>query len=429
LQVAIEEAHARGMTPHAWVNPYRIGADASRAVTTDVFEADGKLYYIPSAASTHETVTAGVRELVENYDIDGVQFDDYFYPEGAVPDAAPAAFEEADYTAYRQSGGHLSVADRRRAAVNRLVAAVYDICHGREGCVFGISPAYDLEKNFSEKEVDCSEIASNVLSADASDIIRDFKSVLLDSTEEEIMRALDFITIDSSKLKTLKGKPHPILPIWDKENRDERYLVKPLLKNGEKYVYSPIVLDETRKRWINGITQFNPPYEIGLPSLIEVIKQWKERYEHIFSYDIKKWFEDKGYDYADNDIDIRRKDRKGNHPPINELGDYDVIALDRKSKTIYLIECKVLQPIRSIFEHSLEQKRFFNTEKFDEKFQKRINYFMGVFKSYFENLGYPLGDDEYKVVPLMVVNKVFDSYFKKVDFKIITFDELKKIVK
>lgn len=160
LQVAIEEAHARGMTLHAWVNPYRIGADASRAVTTDVFEADGKWYYIPSAASTHETVTAGVRELVENYDIDGVQFDDYFYPEGAVPDAAPAAFEEADYTAYRQSGGHLSVADRRRAAVNRLVAAVYDICHGREGCVFGISPAYDLEKNFSEKYADVKTWAS-----------------------------------------------------------------------------------------------------------------------------------------------------------------------------------------------------------------------------------------------------------------------------
>lgn len=274
-----------------------------------------------------------------------------------------------------------------------------------------------------------SEIASNVLSVDVSDIICDFKSVLLvGSTEEEIIRALDFITIAPSKLKTLKGESHPILPIWDKENRNERYLVKPLLKDGHNYIYSPIVIDETRKRWINGIMQFNLPYEIGLPSLTEVIKQWKERYEHIFSYDIKNWFEDKSFDYADNDIDIRRKDRKGNHLPINELGDYDVIALDQKNKMIYLIECKVLQPIRSIFEHSLEQKRFFNTEKFDEKFQKRINYFAGVFRNYFENLGYPLGEDEYEIIPLMVVNKVFDSYFKKVDFKIITFDELKKIV-
>lgn len=289
---------------------------------------------------------------------------------------------------------------------------------------------YLSEKNFSEKEVEYSETISNVISVEIDDIIRDFKSVILiSSTEEEIEKALDFITIESSKLKTLKGKTHPILPIWDKENRNERYLVKPLLKNGHKYIYSPIVLDETRKRWINGIMQFNLPYEIGLPSLKEVIKQWKERYEHIFSFDIKKWFEDMGFDYADNDIDIRRKDRKGNHPPINELGDYDVIALNRKNKTIYLIECKVLQPIRSIFEHSLEQKRFFNTEKFDEKFQKRINYFTGVFKSYFENLGYPLGNDEYRIVSLMVVNKVFDSYFKKVDFNIITFDELKKIAK
>ncbi len=144
LAVALDEAHRLGLSLHAWVNPYRIGTDAARAKTPDVFSFGERWYYVPTAESTHTLVVDGVRELVENYDIDGVQFDDYFYPVGAVEAATPSAFVQADYVAYTKAGGALSVGDWRRAAVNRLVGAVYAVCHSREGCVFGISPACDL---------------------------------------------------------------------------------------------------------------------------------------------------------------------------------------------------------------------------------------------------------------------------------------------
>lgn len=144
LRTALEEAHRLGLTLHAWVNPYRIGVDVARAKSEDVFEYNGRWYYIPTADSTHTLVVNGVRELVEMYDIDGVQFDDYFYPAGAVEATAPAAFEQAGYTAYRADGGQLSVGDWRRAAVSRLIGAVYATCHTREDCVFGVSPAADV---------------------------------------------------------------------------------------------------------------------------------------------------------------------------------------------------------------------------------------------------------------------------------------------
>ena len=144
LAVALEEAHRLGLSLHAWVNPYRIGVDAARAESEDVFEYNGRWYYIPTADSTHTLVVDGVRELVEGYDIDGVQFDDYFYPVGAVEATAPAAFEQADYAAYTVSGGTLSVGDWRRAAVSRLIGAVYAVCHTRDDCVFGVSPASDI---------------------------------------------------------------------------------------------------------------------------------------------------------------------------------------------------------------------------------------------------------------------------------------------
>ena len=144
LAVALEEAHRLGLSLHAWVNPYRIGVDAARAKSEDIFEYDGRWYYVPTAESTHALVVSGVRELVDRYEIDGVQFDDYFYPVGAVETASPAAFEQAGYAAYTAAGGTCSVGDWRRAAVSRLVGAVYAACHTRDACVFGISPALNV---------------------------------------------------------------------------------------------------------------------------------------------------------------------------------------------------------------------------------------------------------------------------------------------
>ncbi len=146
LTAAIEEAHARGIALHAWVNPYRIGTEAARARTDAVFSVSGRYYYVPTAPATHQLVVSGVRELTARYAIDGVHFDDYFYPEGAVEATTPAAFEAADFTAYRENGGKESVAVWRRRKVSALIAAVYGVCHAKDACVFGVSPAYDIDR-------------------------------------------------------------------------------------------------------------------------------------------------------------------------------------------------------------------------------------------------------------------------------------------
>lgn len=152
LAVAVTEAHARGLQLHAWVNPYRIGVDPAFAACDDVFEYNGCWYYIPTSSAVQTLITQGVRELVDRYAIDGVQFDDYFYPEGAVT-AAPAAFEKAVPEG--------AVADWRRAHVTALIEAVYDVCHRREGCVFGVSPSYDIVRNRDRMYADIAAWAKN----------------------------------------------------------------------------------------------------------------------------------------------------------------------------------------------------------------------------------------------------------------------------
>lgn len=150
----------------------------------------------------------------------------------------------------------------------------------------------------------------------------------------------------------------------------------------------------------------------------------KNNYEHLFSSEVEVLLKESGCEYAKHDVDLRREDRRGNHPTIDVLGDYDVIGLNTTQKRIFIIECKVLQPIGSVFEHSNQQKRFFTKEKFDEKFQKRIDYFSKVAMSFFANHGYDT--EGFTINPYMVVNKVFSSYYKHVQFPIVTFDELKR---
>ena len=133
------------------------------------------------------------------------------------------------------------------------------------------------------------------------------------------------------------------------------------------YIYSPIIMEEVRKRWIEGFLQFYPPFEIGLERTCAALHAWKNYYEHLFSSEVEALLKESGCEYAKHDVDLRREDRRGNHPTIDVLGDYDVIGLNTTQKRIFIIECKVLQPIGSVFEHSNQQKRFFTKEKFDEK--------------------------------------------------------------
>lgn len=137
LAYAVEAAHTRGLSLHAWVNPYRLGADASRAVCADVYEWEENFYYIPTSLTVQRYILDGIRELVTKYAVDGVQYDDYFYPAG-LPETA---------LSFEKFPAGVSVADGRRAAVNTLVAGTYAAVHTRKGALFGISPTGNIDRN------------------------------------------------------------------------------------------------------------------------------------------------------------------------------------------------------------------------------------------------------------------------------------------
>ena len=142
LEFMINEAHKRNLDIHAWFNPYRVTATTSennklaqnhpaKLHPEWVVNYDDKLYYNPGIPEVRRHIVDTVSEVVKNYDIDGIHFDDYFYP----------GKDFNDKSAYEKYGNGKSIDDFRRYSVNQMVEEVYSAIKNLKPYVkFGISP-------------------------------------------------------------------------------------------------------------------------------------------------------------------------------------------------------------------------------------------------------------------------------------------------
>lgn len=159
LEYAVAAAHARGLELHAWLNPYRVwtlsddvtdlaAGNPARIFLTDddpsndeaVVLWNDSIYYNPGSDVAIDLIIRGIIEIVENYDVDGIHFDDYFYP------ATDEKFDAGLFASYKIGGGSLGLADWRRENVNRLVRGVYSAVKARKDIDFGISPAGNINR-------------------------------------------------------------------------------------------------------------------------------------------------------------------------------------------------------------------------------------------------------------------------------------------
>ncbi len=145
LELAIELAHERGMELHAWFNPYRATFDSKSENTSAdhitkkqpdwFFSYSGKLLFNPGLPEVRQYITDVIMDVVNNYNIDGVHFDDYFYP-------YPDKNEIPDFSTYQKyRKGSMSIENWRRENVNILIKDISESIHKAKPYVkFGISP-------------------------------------------------------------------------------------------------------------------------------------------------------------------------------------------------------------------------------------------------------------------------------------------------
>ena len=150
LAFVVEECHKRGMECHAWVNPYRFSTGSNWSTVQDqalksagmllaYTKSDGKTTTIlnPGLESVRKRIVDVCKEIISNYDVDGLVFDDYFYQDGI-----PVTSSAGDYDLWQKSGASMTFGDWRRNNVNQMVADVYNMVQQQKPYVrFGISPA------------------------------------------------------------------------------------------------------------------------------------------------------------------------------------------------------------------------------------------------------------------------------------------------
>ncbi len=148
MEFMIEETHKRGMEFHAWLNPYRVttsGTDVNALASTHparlnpdlVMAYGGKLYYNPESPEVKQHINDTVKEIVANYDVDGIHFDDYFYP--------------SNYPLPAGESRDGAVANARREHINDMIKGVYNTIKAVDKNVeFGVSPIGIWKNNKSD---------------------------------------------------------------------------------------------------------------------------------------------------------------------------------------------------------------------------------------------------------------------------------------
>ncbi len=150
LQFWTDAAHDRGLELHVWLNPYRAHHVAGGPVTessvvktkpnTVVHLKEGYWWFDPSLKETQDHGVNVVMDIVKRYDIDGVHFDDYFYPYASYNKNEDFP-DSTSWKQYQQSGGKLSRGDWRRNAVNTFISRLYkEIKQEKKHVKFGLSP-------------------------------------------------------------------------------------------------------------------------------------------------------------------------------------------------------------------------------------------------------------------------------------------------
>lgn len=147
LQFVIDECHKRGLACHAWMNPYRYSRTGARWTGTNdtplnyehthpdwLLYFSGNIVLDPGLPEVKQRVKEVVGDLLSKYEVDGIIFDDYFYPYGGTTNQ-----DSVSQRLYKPAG--MKVDDWRRDNVNQMVQAVYDTIQAVKPWVtFGISP-------------------------------------------------------------------------------------------------------------------------------------------------------------------------------------------------------------------------------------------------------------------------------------------------
>lgn len=161
LEIMTKIAHDKEISFHAWINPFRCMSDDNMQSIPSNYKVrewydekgniikladDSSLYWLnPSYDEVFDLICNGAEEIIENYDVDGVHFDDYFFP---TPDES---FDSEEF----KNSGEKDLSEYRISRINKMVSEVYStIKNENESVLFGLSPQGNIDNDYNSQFAD-----------------------------------------------------------------------------------------------------------------------------------------------------------------------------------------------------------------------------------------------------------------------------------
>lgn len=161
LAYFITKSHQEKLELHAWINPYRISTKTDISSISEKNPAysllntntvsiipDYGIYYNPASSKTESLILQGIEEIITNYKVDGIHFDDYFYPKSS-------DIDEENYQEALEENPDLTLTDYRLSVTTSLIKKTYDLIKEYDkDILFGISPDGNMENNYNSNYID-----------------------------------------------------------------------------------------------------------------------------------------------------------------------------------------------------------------------------------------------------------------------------------
>ncbi|MDD6244928.1 MAG: family 10 glycosylhydrolase [bacterium] len=165
LDYFIKISHKNNIRLHAWINPYRIRSNLSKEeikdnnpafkyLNTNKVEKNAKgIFYNPADEEVRKLILSGVDEILDNYDIDGIHYDDYFYPSDTI--------DLENYNEAKKDNQDLTLQQFRLENTTKLIKETYERVKKRDkNILFGISPEGNITNNYEVNYIDTKKFAS-----------------------------------------------------------------------------------------------------------------------------------------------------------------------------------------------------------------------------------------------------------------------------
>ena len=161
LKYFIKESHNKKIELHAWINPYRISNTTDISIiskdnpaykllnTNNIKIIDNVgIYYNPASSKVETLILKGIDEVIKNYDVDGIHFDDYFYPKSS-------DIDKDEYEKAKEVNNNLTIQEFRLNTISSLIKKTYNLIKNYDKSIlFGISPDGNIDNNYNSNYVD-----------------------------------------------------------------------------------------------------------------------------------------------------------------------------------------------------------------------------------------------------------------------------------